>query len=86
MFLRCNYNYAFLENSSYNEVFQSIEEINNLSKNTLIFFNTSVGLYFNPKTNMEISLGHITRYLNSQIDNYLMISWRTYLKNDYFDQ
>ena len=86
LFLRCNYNYAFLENSSYNEVFQSIEEINNLSKNTLIFLNTSVGLYFNPKTNMEISLGHITRYLNSQIDNYFMISWRTYLKNDYFDQ
>ena len=86
LFLRCNYNYAFLENSSYNEVFQSIEEINNLSKNTLIFLNTSIGLYFNPKTNMEISLGHITRYLNSQMDNYFMISWRTYLKNDYFDQ
>ena len=88
LFLRCNYNYAFLENSSYNEVFQSIEEIDNLSKNSFnfMFLNTSIGLYFNPKTNMEISLGHTTRYLNSQMDNYFMISWRTYLKNDYFDQ
>ncbi len=93
LFIRMNYNYVtfkvFNQNDVLlNQVFTSKEElVSQTSYNkVLLFINTSIGLYFNPKTNMEISLGHIIRKFNNQMDNFLTLSWRTYLKNDYFDQ
>ena len=35
---------------------------------------------------MEFSIGHLSRSLDGVWDNYLFFSFRTYLKNDYFDQ
>ena len=93
VFLRMNYSYINFSgnnqsNGFANEVFTSLEEIElpNSENKSLIFLNTSIGLYFNPSTNMEISLGHLTRCFDSKIENYFLLSWRTYLKNDYFDQ
>ena len=70
------------------EVFTPVDDIvlNQLNFQNLIFLNNSLGFYFNSKTNMEVSLGHITRITSEKTENYLVLSWKTFLKNDYFDQ
>ena len=89
VFLRFNYNLSNLnEDYSGNEVFEPLENllfgIN--ADQFRLFLNSSIGLMLNKASNMEISLGHMTRITNNNQENYLFISWRTYLKNDYFDQ
>ena len=89
VFLRFNYNLSNLnEDYSGNEVFEPLENllfgIN--ADQFRLFLNSSIGLMLNKASNMEISLGHMTRITNNDKENYLFISWRTYLKNDYFDQ
>ena len=88
-FFRFNYNVSnMVEGYSGNEVFDPLEnflfEIN--SNRYRLFLNTNIGVMINKATNMEISVGHMTRYNYNLKENYFLISWRTYLKNDYFDQ
>ncbi len=89
VFLRFNYNLSNLnEGYSGDEVFEPLENLlfGIKADKFRLFLNTSIGLMLNKATNMEISLGHTTRITNNNQENYLFISWRTYLKNDYFDQ
>ena len=88
-FLRFNYNYAnFITGFSGNEIFEPLENLlfSISSENNRWFLTTNVGIMLNKATNMEISIGHITRIYNSLAENYIFLSWRTNLKNDYFDQ
>ena len=92
LFFRFSYNYLEIEKINNipfaSQVITSNEQLGfqNIDQQKLIFLNSSIGIYFNRTTNMEVSLGHLTRFLNKKIENYLMVSWRTYLKNDYYDQ
>ena len=88
-----NYNYALVDKQSANnyvanQVFTSNEDMGfSISdKQSIVFLNPSLGLYFNSETNMELSIGYLSRRFNEQAENYIMFTWRTYLKNDYFDQ
>jgi len=88
-FFRFNYNYAnFITGYSGNEIFEPLENLlfSINSENNRWFLNTSIGVMLNKATNMEISIGHITRIYNSLAENYIFLSWRTNLKNDYIDQ
>jgi hypothetical protein len=88
-FLRFNYNYAnFITDYSGNEIFDPLENLlfSIKSENNRWFLNTNIGIMLNKATKMEISIGHITRIYNSLAENYVFLSWRTNLKNDYFDQ
>ena len=88
-FFRFNYNYAnFITDYSGNEIFEPLENLlfSFKSKNNRWFLNTNFGIMLNKATNMEISIGHISRIYNSLAENYILLSWRTNLKNDYFDQ
>ena len=88
-FLRFNYNYAdFTKGYSGNEIFEPLENLlfSIKSEDNRWFLNTNIGIMLNKATNMEISIGHITRIYNSLAENYIFLSWRTNLKNDYFDQ
>ena len=86
-FFRFNYNYSIMgENYSGNEVFQPRILFSSPLDNSRLFLNTNIGIMLNKATNMEISIGHITRIYNSLAENYIFLSWRTNLKNDYFDQ
>ena len=88
-FFRFNYNYAnFMTGYSGNENFEPLENLlfSINSENNRLFLNTSIGVMINKATNMEISIGHVTRIYNSLAENYIFLSWRTNLKNDYFDQ
>ena len=88
-FFRFNYNYAnFITDYSGNEIFEPLENLlfSFKSKNNRWFLNTNFGIMLNKATNMEISIGHISRIFNSLAENYILLSWRTNLKNDYFDQ
>jgi hypothetical protein len=85
-FFRFNYNYTLMsQNYSGNEVFEP-PLLFDYGKIERWFFNTNIGLMLNKATNMEISIGHISRIYNSFAENYIFLSWRTNLKNDYFDQ
>ena len=85
-FFRFNYNYTLMsKNYSGNEVFEP-PLLFDYDKIERWFFNTNIGLMLNKATNMEISIGHISRIYNSFAENYIFLSWRTNLKNDYFDQ
>jgi len=93
VFFRMNYNYALVDKQSSNnyvsnQVFTSNEDMGfSISEQqSIVFFNPSLGLYFNSETNMELSIGYLNRRFNEQTENYIMFTWRTYLKNDYFDQ
>ena len=89
LFFRFNYNYAnFITGYSGNETFEPLENLlfSINSENNRWFLNTSIGVMLNKATNMEISIGHITRIYNSLTENYIFLSWQTNLKNDYFDQ
>jgi hypothetical protein len=86
-FLRFNYNYTFFrENYSGNEVFEPPLQFGTMSENKRWFLNTNIGVMLNKATKMEISIGHTTRVYKSLTENYILLSWRTNLKNDYFDQ
>ena len=88
-FLRFNYNYAnFISSYNGGEIFEPLENslFNISSNNNRIFLNTNIGIMLNKATNMEISVGHITRIYNNLAENYIFLTWRTNLKNDYFDQ
>ena len=86
-FFRFNYNYSMMdENYSGNEVFEPRILFSSRSDNSKWFLNTNIGIMLNKATNMEISIGHITRIYNNLAENYIFLSWRTNLKNDYFDQ
>ena len=86
-FFRFNYNYSMMdENYSGNEVFEPRILFSSRSDNSKWFLNTNIGIMLNKATNMEISIGHITRIYNNLGENYIFLSWRTNLKNDYFDQ
>ena len=69
-----------------NQVFTSNDLIEVVNKSNLINLNNSIGFLINTATRMEISIGHLSRSLDGVWDNYLFFSFRTYLKNDYFDQ
>ena len=89
VFIRFNYNLSNLyDNYTGNEVFEPLEnflfEIK--SDKFRVFSNTNIGLMLNKASNMEISFGHYTRISNNNQENYFFLSWRTYLKNDYYDQ
>ena len=89
VFMRFNYNLSnLIEGYNGNEVFEPLD--NSLfgikSDKYRLFLNTNIGLTINKSSNMEISVGHTNRRTNNNQENYLFISWRTYLKNDYFDQ
>jgi len=89
VFLRFNYNLSNLnEDYSGNEVFEPLENLlfGIKSDKFRLFLNTNIGLMLNKASKMEISIGHSIRRTNNNQENYLFISWRTYLKNDYFDQ
>ena len=93
LFFRMNYNYALVDKQSSNnyvanQVFTSNEDmgVSISEQQSIVFFNPSLGLYFNSETNMELSIGYLSRRFNEQTENYIMFTWRTYLKNDYFDQ
>ena len=68
------------------QVFTSNDLIEVVNKSNLINLNNSFGFLINTATRMEISIGHLSRSLDGFWDNYLFFSFRTYLKNDYFDQ
>ena len=68
------------------QVFTSTELIEVVDKSNLINLNNSIGFLINTATRMEFSIGHLSRSLDGVWDNYLFFSFRTYLKNDYFDQ
>ena len=91
LFWRPNYSYFLIEDSGggfANQVFTLNESMpfSVSSKQSLFNFNNSIGIYFNKVTNMELSIGHTARWLDKELENYVFVSWRTYLKNDYFDQ
>ena len=89
LFIRFNYNYAkMINNYSGNEIFEFLDNqlFNIILDNRRLFLNTNVGVMLNKATNMELSIGHLTRIKNNLAENYIFLSWRTYLKNDYFDQ
>jgi hypothetical protein len=92
LFFRFSYNYLEIEKINNipfaSQVITSNEQLGfqTIDQQKMIFLNSSIGIYFNRSSNMEVSLGHLTRVLNNKFENYLVISWRTYLKNDYFDQ
>ena len=69
-----------------NQVFTSNDLIEVVEKSNLINLNNSFGILINPATRMEFSIGHLSRSIDGIWDNYLFFSFRTYLKNDYFDQ
>ena len=88
-FIRFNYNYAKIQDVyNGNEIFEPLENIlsNTKTYKTRLFLNTNIGIMLNKETNMEISIGHMTRKNNNLLENYIFLSWRTNLKNDYFDQ
>ena len=68
------------------QVFTSNDLIEAVDKSNLINLNNSIGFLINTATRMEFSIGHLSRSLDGVWDNYLFFSFRTYLKNDYFDQ
>ena len=89
VFIRFNFNLSNLyDNYNGNEVFDPLEnflfEIK--SDKFRVFSNTNIGLMLNKASNMEISFGHLTRMSNNNHENYFFLTWRTYLKNDYYDQ
>ena len=87
--MRFNYNLSNLnEDYSGNEVFEPLENFlfGIKSDKFRLFLNTNIGLMLNKASNMEISIGYSIRRTNNNQENYLFITWRTYLKNDYFDQ
>ena len=87
--MRFNYNLSnLIEGYNGNEVFEPLDNslFGTKSDKYRLFFNTNIGLTINKSSNMEISVGHTNRRTNNNQENYLFISWRTYLKNDYFDQ
>ena len=89
VFMRFNYNLSnLIEDYSGNEVFEPLDNLlfGIKSDKYRLFLNTNIGLIINKSSNMEISVGHTNRRTNNNQENYLFISWRTYLKNDYFDQ
>ena len=89
LFIRFNYNYAkMINNYSGNEIFEFLDNqlFNIILDNTRLFLNTNGGVMLNTASNMELSIGHLTRIKNNLAENYIFLSWRTYLKNDYFDQ
>ena len=82
-----NYNYVLLDKQSANnymanQVFTSNQEINfsDMEQHNIVFLNPSVGIYFNSATNMELSISYLSRRFNEQAENYIMFTWRTYLK------
>ena len=56
------------------------------SKIKLMIISSSLGYRFNKATRMELSLGFLYRQQDDENENYLTLTWRTFLKNDYFDQ
>ncbi len=70
-----------------NNVMTSKESLN-LPENKirLIIVSSSLGYRFNKATRMEVSLGFLYRKQDDLDENYLTLTWRTFLKNDYFDQ
>ena len=56
------------------------------SKIRLMIISSSLGYRFNKATRMELSLGFLYRKQDLLDESYLTITWRTFLKNDYFDQ
>ena len=89
LYLRFNYNFTNIkDNYSGNEVFEALNNqlFDIISSSTRVFLNTNIGIMLNKSTNMELSLGHLTRIKNNFVENYIFLSWRTNLKNDYFDQ
>lgn len=89
LYLRFNYNFTKMkDNYSANEVFEALNNqlFDIISSKTRLFLNTNIGIMLNKSTNMELSLGHLTRIKNNFVENYIFLSWRTNLKNDYFDQ
>lgn len=56
------------------------------SKIKLMIISSSLGYRFNQATRMELSLGFLYRQQDDENENYLTLTWRTFLKNDYFDQ
>lgn len=69
-----------------NQVFTPNNEVVEIDKAQVIFLNNSVGYVINMASKMEISIGHLSRSFDGVWDNYFIFSFRTYLKNDYFDQ
>lgn len=70
-----------------NQVFTPVDLISSVDETSrLIFLNNSIGVLINTSTKMEFSIGHLSRAVDGNWDNYILFSWRTYLKNDYFDQ
>jgi hypothetical protein len=89
LFLRFNYNFSLsMNNYNENEVFEANEDLlfSVRDDNFRHFLSSSVGLFLNSSSKMEIALGYTSRITNYSNENYFSISWRTYLKNDYFDQ
>jgi hypothetical protein len=77
-----------MNNYNENEVFEANEDLlfNVRDENYRHFLSSSLGLFINSSSKMEIALGYTSRITNYSNENYFSISWRTYLKNDYFDQ
>jgi hypothetical protein len=89
LFLRFNYNFSLsMNNYNENEVFEANEDLlfNVRDDNYRHYLSSSLGLFLNSSSKMEIALGYTSRITNYSNENYFSISWRTYLKNDYFDQ
>ena len=68
------------------QVFTSNDLIEVMDKSNLINLNNSIGFLINTATKMEISISHLSRSLDGVWENYLFFSFRTFLKNEYFDQ
>ena len=90
-FLRFGGNYANVDYHSdmgwANNVMNSKEHLKLPdSKIKLMIISSSLGYRFNKATRMELSLGFLYRKQDLLDESYLTITWRTFLKNDYFDQ
>tara|TARA_Y100000589_G_scaffold331745_1_gene386732 strand:+ start:22113 stop:23429 length:1317 start_codon:yes stop_codon:yes gene_type:complete len=90
-FLRFGGNYANVDYHSdigwANNIMNTLETLPNPeSKVKLMIMSSSLGYRFNKATRMELSLGFLYRKQDVLSESYFTFTWRTFLKNNYFDQ